>query len=65
VVEPAKGEEWKSFVNRHGDWGRDLVFYLARGKGFVGSWCGVLYMQSEEDAKLLDLAGEVARELKR
>ena len=36
-----------------------------RGKGFVGSWCGVRYMQSEEDAKLLDLAGEVARELKK
>lgn len=32
VVEQAKGEEWKSFVNRHGDWGRDLVLYLAREK---------------------------------
>jgi hypothetical protein len=34
-----------------------------RGAGFVKSWFGVRYMQSEEDAKLLDLAGEVAKEL--
>ncbi|MCJ8331033.1 MAG: hypothetical protein HRT89_17385 [Lentisphaeria bacterium] len=44
---------------------RANAYLNARGKGFVGSWCGVLYMQSEEDAKLLDLAGEVARELKK
>jgi hypothetical protein len=34
-----------------------------RGEGFVKSWFGVRYMQSEEDVKLLDLAGEVARDL--
>jgi len=34
-----------------------------RGAGFVKSWFGVRYMQSEEDVKLLDLAGEVARDL--
>jgi hypothetical protein len=32
-----------------------------RGAAFVKSWCGLRYMQSEEDAKLLDLADEVAR----
>jgi hypothetical protein len=36
-----------------------------RGEGFVKSWFGVRYMQSEEDAKLLGLAGEVALELRR
>jgi REP element-mobilizing transposase RayT len=30
AVEGAKGEDWASFVNRYGDWGRDLAFYLAR-----------------------------------
>jgi hypothetical protein len=33
-----------------------------RNKGFM-RWFGNRYMQSEEDAKLLDLAGEVARAL--
>jgi hypothetical protein len=32
-----------------------------RGEAFVKSWCGLRYMQSEEDAKLLDLADEVER----
>ena len=41
------------------------AYLNARGKGFVGSWCGVRYMQGEEDAKLLGLAGEVARELQK
>jgi len=30
VVETVKGEKWESFRNRHGDWGRDVVFYLGR-----------------------------------
>ena len=30
AVERAKGEPWKDFHGRHGDWGRDLVLYLAR-----------------------------------
>jgi REP element-mobilizing transposase RayT len=30
VVEAVKGEKWESFRDRHGDWGRDLVFYLGR-----------------------------------
>ncbi|MBU1695096.1 MAG: transposase [Verrucomicrobia bacterium] len=30
VVEKHRGESWADFSNRHGDWGRELVLYLAR-----------------------------------
>jgi len=30
VVERLKGERWEAFRDRHGDWGRDLAFYLGR-----------------------------------
>ena len=30
LVERKRGEEWAEFSNRHGDWGRELVLYLAR-----------------------------------
>ena len=30
VVEKTRGEGWPAFANRHGDWGRELVLYLAR-----------------------------------
>ena len=30
AVEKVKGEKWESFRDRYGDWGRDLVMYLAR-----------------------------------
>jgi hypothetical protein len=30
VVEELKGESWDAFNGRYGDWGRALVFYLAR-----------------------------------
>lgn len=30
VVEKKRGEAWTEFSNRHGDWGRELVLYLAR-----------------------------------
>jgi chromosomal replication initiation ATPase DnaA len=30
VVERKRGEAWAEFSNRHGDWGRELVLYLAR-----------------------------------
>lgn len=30
VVERLKGAGWEQFRDRHGDWGRDLVLYLAR-----------------------------------
>ena len=30
VVEKKRGESWAAFSNRHGDWGRELVLYLAR-----------------------------------
>ena len=30
VVERKRGEAWAEFSDRHGDWGRELVLYLAR-----------------------------------
>jgi REP element-mobilizing transposase RayT len=30
LVENKRGEEWEAFADRHGDWGRELVLYLAR-----------------------------------
>ena len=30
AVETVKGEPWSDFVNRHGDWGRDLALYVGR-----------------------------------
>lgn len=30
VVERKRGEKWSEFSERHGDWGRELVLYLAR-----------------------------------
>jgi len=30
VVERKRGESWAEFSDRHGDWGRELVLYLAR-----------------------------------
>jgi hypothetical protein len=30
LVEQIKGERWEEFVNRRGDWGRDLALYLGR-----------------------------------
>jgi REP element-mobilizing transposase RayT len=30
VVERHRGEPWTAFAQRHGDWGRELVLYLAR-----------------------------------
>ena len=29
-VEQEKGERWEDFCDRHGDWGRDLILWLAR-----------------------------------
>jgi hypothetical protein len=29
-VEQEKGERWEDFLDRHGDWGRDLILWLAR-----------------------------------
>jgi REP element-mobilizing transposase RayT len=45
AVAKAKGEQWETFRDRHGDWGRDLVLYLGK-KGFgiklreLGEWAG-------------------------
>jgi putative transposase len=33
AVERAKGEPWKDFCQRHGDWGRDATLWLARRFG--------------------------------
>jgi hypothetical protein len=33
ALEQAKGERWTSFVNRHGDWGRDAALWLGRRAG--------------------------------
>jgi hypothetical protein len=33
VIEEAKGEAWKQFVDRRGDWGRDVAFWLGRKLG--------------------------------
>jgi putative transposase len=33
AVEQLKGEDWAAFVDRHGDWGRDLAFWIARRRG--------------------------------
>jgi len=30
AVETEKGEWWDAFVDRHGDWGRDLALWIAR-----------------------------------
>jgi REP element-mobilizing transposase RayT len=30
AVEQLKGENWDSFVNRHGDWGRDMALHAGR-----------------------------------
>ena len=30
VVEKTRSERWAAFANRHGNWGRELVLYLAR-----------------------------------
>ena len=30
AVETVKNESWKAFVDRHGDWGRDLALWVAR-----------------------------------
>jgi len=42
---------------------RANAYLDGRSEAFIKGWFGVRYIQSEEDAKLLDLAGEVAREL--
>lgn len=33
AIEKVKGEKWEQFRNRHGDWGRDLAFWIARRRG--------------------------------
>ncbi len=33
AVERVKGESWEEFRDRHGDWGRDMAFWLGRRAG--------------------------------
>lgn len=33
AVEKEKGEKWRAFESRHGDWGRDMVWLLAQERG--------------------------------
>jgi hypothetical protein len=33
AVEQVKGEAWASFVDRYGDWGRDLALWIGRRRG--------------------------------
>ena len=45
VVEEVKGEDWDSFSNQYGDWGRPCVLYLARKRRGctlreIGDWLG-------------------------
>ncbi len=39
IVERKRGEAWAAFSNRHGDWGRELVMFLARRRS------GLTWMQ--------------------
>lgn len=48
VVERIKREGWNQFSNRHGDWGRDLVLFLAR------HYCGMTLKQLGERAGVMD-----------
>jgi hypothetical protein len=47
VVERMKGERWDQFSNRHADWGRDMVLYLAR------HYCGMALKELGEQAGLM------------
>jgi hypothetical protein len=43
LVEELKGESWNEFNGRYGDWGRAIVFYLARKRSGltlrqIGNW---------------------------
>jgi putative transposase len=48
VVEHLKEEPWEQFRNRHGDWGRDMVLYLARHH------CGLVLKDLGERAGLIN-----------
>jgi chromosomal replication initiation ATPase DnaA len=50
-VESERGEEWGDFQNRHGDWGKGLVLYLARTRGGytlreLGEWLGGIHYKT-------------------
>ena len=51
AVEREKGESWKSFRDRKGDWGRDVALYLGRRRG------GMRLRELAEAAGGLDYGG--------
>src|SRR6266705_6245217 len=36
ALEKAKGQSWRDFADRHGDWGRDAALWLGRRAGRLG-----------------------------
>ena len=48
AVERVKGEPWKEFVNRHGDFGRDLALWVARRRA------GMMLKELGEKAEGMD-----------
>lgn len=48
AVERRRGEKWEAFRDRHGDWGRDLVIYVARRE------CGMTLRELGERAGGMD-----------
>jgi hypothetical protein len=48
AVEAIKGERWQDFVDRHGDWGRDLALWVARRRG------GMMLKELGEEAGGMD-----------
>ena len=50
AMEKIKGEKWEDFRDRHGDWGRDVVLYLARRA------CGLGLRELGEAAGQMDYA---------
>jgi chromosomal replication initiation ATPase DnaA len=49
-VEQLKGERWGSFVNRYGDWGRDMALYLGQ------KYCGLNLKELGAAAGVIDYA---------
>ena len=75
VVEKVKGEDWNSFSNKHGDWGRSCVLYLARKRSGctlreIGDWLGGIDYKTvskavERFSKKMDDDNELAKAVKR
>jgi putative transposase len=44
AVEQVKEDRWRDFCDRHGDWGRDMAFYIARRR------CGITLRKLGDEA---------------